>query len=505
MRRWCLFAAMLIVGCRPSTPGVGQGAGAAGRAAPTGTVSVVDFGARGDGRTDDREAIQAAIRAGAEHHREVYVPPGTYAISGAPGVAWGLDVPGGVHLRGAGDGTTVLQQAPGAGRSVRLLHLSGDSIVVEDLTLDGNRAAQRPPGDEQRHGLFATRTDHLIVRRVTAQNFTGDGFYLHHGATDSTFANVVATSNGRNGITLGGNVDHTALVDSRFAGNRAQQVDSEPGGTAVVSRTTVTGCEIDVDGASNDYALTVSGTPRARGTGWTIVGNKINGGIFVVWAEHVVIAGNVGINPTTKPGITVYRTSSDVAILGNRLVQTQTRVRSLAGVLIQGTGTGSAPERVAVLGNDIAVDYEHSFGIRAEGAISVSLIGNRLRGAGRAAPGYSGIYLRATNQVEDFRSAVVRGNTVQNFGERGLTLAGNGGAKLLAVEIRDNTFDDDSRVPSMTAGISLDDGTGAARQISVAGNRCLRGVTTPVVNLPADPQVMVAEPPRAEAGGPGSR
>jgi hypothetical protein len=496
MRRWCLFVVMLACACRPSTPD----GGIASRRTTGGAVSVTDFGARGDGATDDREAIQAAIRAAARGHGDVYLPPGTYEVSGVPGGHWGLDVPGGVHLRGAGAGKTVIQQAPGAGPSVRLLHLSGDAIVVEDLTLDGYRAAQSR--NEQRHGLFATGATHLVVRRVTAQSFTGDGFYLHHGVSDARFEDVVATANARNGITLGGNVDRTALVDSRFIGNGAQQVDSEPGGTAMVRHTTITGCEIDVAGASNDYALTVSGTPRARGSHWTIVGNKIHGGIFVVWAEHVVIAGNTGINPTTKPSVTVYRTSSDVAILGNRFVMTQSRARSLAGVLVQGTGTGSAPERVVVLGNDIAVDYEHSFGIRAEGAISVAVIGNRLRGAGRAAPGYAGIYVRATNQAEDFRSAVIRGNTVRNFGARGVSVAGNGAARLLSLEITDNTFDDDAAAPAMTAGISLDDGTGAARRIALTGNRCLHGVTTPVVNLPANPEVLVE--PSAPAAPPPS-
>lgn len=500
MRCWCWFAALLVCACRTSTPS--SATGGARQPASAGAISVRDFGAKGDGVTDDRAAIQAAIHASAAGRGEVYLPAGTYVISGVPAGYWGLDVPGGVHLRGAGQAHTVLAQAPGTNASVRLVRVSGDDIVLEDLMLDGNKHAQTR--NEHRHGIFATHTNHLIVRRVTARNFTGDGFYLYNGANGSVFVDVLATANDRNGLTLGGNVDGTALLASKFAGNRAQQVDSEPGGTSVVSRTTISGCELDVAGASNDYALTVSGTPSTRGSGWIIIGNKIHGGIFVVWSERVLIAGNVGTNPTTKPSVTVYRTSADVTILGNRFELTQTRVRSLAGVLVQGTGTGSAPERVLVLGNAIALGYEQSFGVRAEGAISVAVIGNALRGAGRSAPGYAGIYLRATNEAEDFRRAVVSGNTVRNFGSRGISVVGNGTARLLSVEIRNNTFDDDSRVPSMTTGISLDDGTGAARQISVTGNRCLRGVTRPMINYPADNQVMVGEPRETQDRAAGS-
>ncbi|HEX4417970.1 MAG TPA: glycosyl hydrolase family 28-related protein, partial [Kofleriaceae bacterium] len=503
------LAGLGSAGCRPQASPASTGAprAAAGRpddpssgsAAHGVSVSVKDHGAKGDGATDDREAIQAAIGAvAAAGGGEVYLPPGTYVVSGARHAFWALDVPGGVHLRGAGQDKTTLQQAPGAGPSVRLLHLSGAHITLEDLALDGNKAAQTK--NPQRHGIFTVHTEHLIVRRVAAHDFTGDGFYLYDGAADSQFIDVVATGNDRNGLTLGGNVDGTTLFHSKFAGNRAQQVDSEPGGTSIVSHTLIAGCEIDVAGASNDYALTVSGTEHTKGHDWTIVGNRIHGGIFVVWAERVLIAGNTGTNPTTKASVSVYRTSNDVVIAGNRFEMTQTRVRSLAGVLVQGTGTGSAPDRVFVLGNELTLDYEQSFGIRAEGAISVTLRGNTLRGPGRSAPGYAGIYVRATNQAEDFRSASVVGNTVRNFGARGVSLVGTGTAKLLSVEIRDNTFDDDAPVPAMTSGISLDDGTGAARQVRVTGNRFLHGVTAPLINYPADRQAVTSDaPPSAPA------
>lgn len=438
-----------------------------------------EAGAEGGG--DDREALEAEIRKAAQRGGEVRLAARTYTLSAAPHAYWCLDVPGGVKIRGAGQGKTVLRMAGDAGRSVRLLRITGDDVVLEDLTLDGNKAAQTP--DRQRHGIFATQTRHLVVRRVTAQNFTGDGFYLYRGARDSVVDDVVAAGNGRNGITLGATVDGTTLTRSRFAGNAAQQVDSEPGGTAVVSNTTVTGCTIDV-GPSNDFALTISGTPKAKGTGWRVVGNTIHGGINVVWAEHVVIENNTGVNPTTKPSVTVYRSSSDVVIRHNRFKLTQSRVRSLAGVLVQGTGPGSAPERVVVASNDIELTYEQSFGVRAEGAIDVTIADNVLRGAGRAAPMYAGIALRATIPGEDFQRAVVRGNTVRNFGDRGVSIAGNGPARLRSLEIRDNTFDNDGGAPAMTTAISLDDKSGAVDEAVVSGNRCLRGVTSELINLP---------------------
>jgi hypothetical protein len=171
---------------------------------------------------------------------------------------------------------------------------------------------------------------------------------------------------------------------------------------------------------------------------------------------------------------------------------TQARARSLAGVLVQGTGTGSAPDRVTIVGNTIKVGYEQSFGVRAEGAIAVHVIGNQLEGAGKAAAGYAGIYLRATNPAEDFQRAVVRSNVVRNFGARGLTVAGTGSAKLNRVEIRNNTFDDDTDEGAMATAISLDDGAGAAQDIVVDNNHCLHRVVQAVANLPRNAAAKVS-------------
>jgi hypothetical protein len=137
-----------------------------------------------------------------------------------------------------------------------------------------------------------------------------------------------------------------------------------------------------------------------------------------------------------------------------------------------------------VANNDIELTNEQSFGVRAEGAKDVTIVDNVLRGAGRAAPGYAGIALRATIPSEDFRSAVVHGNTVRNFGDRGVSIAGNGAARLRSLEISDNTFDNDSGAPAMKTAISLDDNNGAAEDVVVRGNHCLHGVTAQVINVP---------------------
>jgi hypothetical protein len=62
------------------------------------TVNAHDYGAAGDGRTDDTRALQAAITAAGQGRPICVLPPGHYRIDGA------LTVPPGVTLQGASGG-----------------------------------------------------------------------------------------------------------------------------------------------------------------------------------------------------------------------------------------------------------------------------------------------------------------------------------------------------------------------------------------------------------------
>ena len=65
-----------------------------------------EFGAKGDDAEDDRAAIQAALDKAAKDGGVVYLPPGTYYVSGS------VRVPDGVTLRGAGSDQTAIRVLP---------------------------------------------------------------------------------------------------------------------------------------------------------------------------------------------------------------------------------------------------------------------------------------------------------------------------------------------------------------------------------------------------------
>ena len=109
-------------------------------------VKHLDFGATGDGTTDDTTAIQAAIDIAAvvggattpfvQVAGTVFLPAGDYFIASGSS----LDLKTGVRLIGAGIGVTTISHGGGSVPVVQLTGGSGDQffgVEVTDLTIDG--------------------------------------------------------------------------------------------------------------------------------------------------------------------------------------------------------------------------------------------------------------------------------------------------------------------------------------------------------------------------------
>lgn len=101
------------------------------------TVSVRDFGATGDGITDDSVAVQAAVNASTS----VYFPTGTYILRN-------ILVPANTNIFGDKTATLKLKALAGGDFSP-ILNLQGSNIEVRSLKFNGNRVNQplSPFGD----------------------------------------------------------------------------------------------------------------------------------------------------------------------------------------------------------------------------------------------------------------------------------------------------------------------------------------------------------------------
>jgi Pectate lyase superfamily protein len=437
----------------------------------TPAVNVMDYGATGDGVTDDRVAVQAALTAGAGG--DVYFPDGTYLLARGPGF-WCVTVPADTSLRGQSRDGTVLKQAGGVAGSVRLLEIDHPDVLVHRMTLDGNKTEQT--ADEHRAGIFASGAVRLVVSDVTARNFTGDGFYVYAGANDTSWINVSSTGNVRNGITFGGGSVGGVVSGSEFRGNLVQQLDSEPKNGNTVDGLTISDSIFDGDGVSGDYVITVAGSgAAARSSDWSIVRSVINGSVQIAWAQDVVLARNVGVNPTTKPAVRVYRRSDGIAIVDNTL-----SLSGAAGQVIDvtGTGAGQMPDHVLIARNTLSTGTANAHGVNILNARNTTVTDNIMTGSGVAAAFVSGVRVKASVPLDPIQSATVTGNRISNFGQWGVSLASASGAQILTADISDNTFVDDDAPASMLSALSLDDGAHAARDVRTRGNALVGGCVT---------------------------
>ncbi|CAB4151356.1 Pectate lyase superfamily protein [uncultured Caudovirales phage] len=90
------------------------------------TISVKDFGAVGDGTTDDTSAIQAALNAG--QNGAVYFPTGTYKVSSA------LTVNPSTHVFGSGFDAIIKTNSATA----NIFNISGQYVYISDIAFNSS-------------------------------------------------------------------------------------------------------------------------------------------------------------------------------------------------------------------------------------------------------------------------------------------------------------------------------------------------------------------------------
>ncbi|MEU2797421.1 glycosyl hydrolase family 28-related protein [Streptomyces sp. NPDC007117] len=129
-----------------------------------------DFGATGDGVTDDAPAIQAAIDAASEAGGgTLYVPAGRYILNAA--LTWASNV----NAIGAGDRVSILQAT-----NQNLDLITGTDIA--NVTLQGLQLSGpgRGYGSAVRFTRFsAPSTPNITLRDVLIQSMGGDGVFCH--------------------------------------------------------------------------------------------------------------------------------------------------------------------------------------------------------------------------------------------------------------------------------------------------------------------------------------
>lgn len=132
-------------------------------------VNVKDFGAKGDGVTNDQSAFELALSSG---YSEIFVPEGTYLVMG-------LSIPSYTRLIGAGKSSIIkLHSSADPKKDVIVTKPGSEYIQIESLTSDWNRSkTNNKIGSGPNASCISVKNAKFVwVRNVYAENAGVHGF-----------------------------------------------------------------------------------------------------------------------------------------------------------------------------------------------------------------------------------------------------------------------------------------------------------------------------------------
>lgn len=151
------------------------------------SVSVKDFGAVGDGVTDDTANLQAANDAAAAAGKELFIPAGTYMIDPVTATTSWCGEPGTVFKYRGSSNVILITAGP---------HLK--NLSFRNLRIDGNVSADPEYWNSGNYdsftgarGLFVSYCENALVENCHAENTRQAGF-LFYGCTNSTWRSCTA-------------------------------------------------------------------------------------------------------------------------------------------------------------------------------------------------------------------------------------------------------------------------------------------------------------------------
>lgn len=185
--------------------------------------SVKDYGAVGDGVTDDTAAIVAAIAAmNVTQPGALYLPASTYLVSST------ITLPSGAGGMLIGDGQQSIIAAAN-GLNATVLVVPGGYWTLRSFGIAGNLANQTTG-----HGISVTGT-HCWIDSVYVDSAKVDGILLGGSTQSHKLTNVIVTASGSLGIEIAANVTDCELIGCFVGTSNSHNIQVGAGATRLTN------------------------------------------------------------------------------------------------------------------------------------------------------------------------------------------------------------------------------------------------------------------------------
>jgi parallel beta-helix repeat protein len=309
-------------------------------------VNVCDFGAKGDGVTDDTTKIQKAIDSLAGRTGTVFFPAGIYLISNTPS-GWCLLLRSNIDYVGEGPVSKLLL-APTVEIYVQMMRAEASrQITIRRLHFDGNRASQ--PANQQHYAVYLGAVEDCRVEGCLFHDMAGDGIFVNGGQVQGKGKSerVVVEDNELYGYFFYG-IHLTATNNSIVCGNLVHDTS----GFALLNDNS--------GGVGNKFI----GNRVCRALGFNIGAGARNGLIadntFIMTTRTLemveVSASEISRNNfwQTYGSAIVVGSSQDITIKDNSVREGLFTERFNSAISVDLTGSDASSDGIKVYGNEIS-------------------------------------------------------------------------------------------------------------------------------------------------------
>ena len=380
-------------------------------------ISPADYGAVGDGVTNDATAIQNAINAAATTGGVVrFAGNTTYAIGSQ------ITVNGPITIYG--NGATLKRTFDTD--YITALKTTGSNVAIYNLKIDGNRSGLTA---SQFKGCFEIKSTNTSLYSCFGNNAMGDGIQIDSAASYVHVVSCGFDNCYRNGgsVTQANRVTFTDCTFTNTNGTSPQAgLDIEPDTAAYdVYEINCIGCRFE---GNTTYGVSIGMAPTPTGvqrdvnlTNCVMYGNLVNLNISTGYNIRVVGCDIGNSSASGAVGIQVLSKVTNLQVIGGKISGNGGRGVAMIGATV----TGALFSGVSIIDNAVT-NANYPGLIATTGTITdLGLIGCRIGNTGTGGQGYG---VQTDSTVSKFR---LIGNNLTGNNYGGAALADQASSRLV--------------------------------------------------------------------------